>query len=162
MAAVTTGTVSIGGLRELTQNLTAFPVRLQKKALSAALRASGRIVRDVARNAVPVQSGRLRKSIRVTIVRARSGWLTARIVAGRSVKKDDPFYAWMVEGGTKAHEIRPKGKKSLFLAGVNREIVHHPGAKAHAFLGPALEAAADAALEAMRAELERQIEGLQP
>jgi HK97 gp10 family phage protein len=159
MAAITTGTVTIGGLRELTQGLAEFPAKLQKKALASALRAGGRIVRDVARDNVPQQSRRLRKSIRVTIVR-RGGWITARIVAGRSVKKDDPFYAWMVEGGTKAHEIRPKGKKSLFLAGVNREIVHHPGAKARPYLGPALEAAAEAAMDAMRAELEAQIEGL--
>jgi HK97 gp10 family phage protein len=159
MAAITTGTVSIGGLRELTAGLRDLPAKLQKKAFASALRAGGRIVRDVARNNVPQQSRRLRNSIRVTIVR-RGGWITARIIAGRSVKKDDPFYAWMVEGGTKPHEIRPKGKKSLFLAGVNREIVHHPGAKAHPYLGPAPEGSVDAALEAMRAELATQIEAL--
>ena len=155
------GTVGDGdvvhGLREVALNLEGFPEKLQRKALAASLRAAGRVVRDIARSKVPVKTGKLRRSIRVTIVR-RGGVFTARIIAGRRVKKDDPFYAWMVEGGTGQHEIRPKGKKSLFLAGLFAEEVKHPGAVAKPFLGPALEAGAEAALEAMRVALAEEIE----
>jgi|CXWL01.1.fsa_nt_gi HK97 gp10 family phage protein len=153
------GTEVVHGMREVALNLEGFPEKLQRKALATALRAAGRVVRDIARSKVPVKSGKLRRSIRVTIVR-KGGNFTARIIAGRRVKKDDPFYAWMVEGGTKAHEIRPKGKKSLFLAGIFAEQIQHPGADAKAFLGPALEAGAVAALEAMRERLASEIESM--
>jgi HK97 gp10 family phage protein len=149
----------VSGQRELSLNLERFPEKLQRKALAAAMRAGGRVVRDIARQNVPVKSGALRRSIRVTIVR-RGGTLRARIIAGRNVKKDDAFYAWMVEGGTKRHEIRPKGKKSLFIAGLFAEQINHPGARAKPFLGPALEAGAQAAIEAMREKLAAEIEAM--
>lgn len=151
--------IVVQGLRELDLALSGFPIKLQRKALTAALRAGGRLVRDVARGKVPVKSGKLRRSLRVTIVR-KQGKYIARVVAGRRVKKDDPYYAWFVEGGTKRHEIRPKGRKSLFLAGVFAEQINHPGAQAKPFLGPALDEAAQAAVEAMGAVLSAEIEQL--
>lgn len=149
----------VHGLREVALNLEGFAEKLQRKALAKALRASGRVIRDIARERVPVKSGRLRKSIRVTVVR-RGNRVIARVVAGRHVKKDDPFYAWMVEGGTEGHEIRPKNRKSLFIAGLFREQIQHPGAKARPYLGPALEAGALAAVEAMRDALAAEIEAM--
>lgn len=150
---------AVSGIREVALALEGLPAKLQRKALASALRAAGRIVRDVARSKVPVKSGALKRSIRVSIVR-RGDKLIARVIAGRNKKKGDPFYAWMVEGGTQAHEIRPKGKKSLFLAGLFKEQVRHPGAKKKPYLGPALEAGAQAALDAMRDTLAAEIEKL--
>lgn len=152
----------VQGLREVTLNLEQFPEKLKRKALLTALRASGRVIRDIARANVPVKSGALRRSIRVSVRRDRDGNFRARIIAGRRTKKEDPFYAWMVEGGTKAHEIRPKGAKSLFIAGLFAEQVSHPGARARPFLGPALEAGAQAAVEALREVLATEIEGMTP
>ena len=149
----------IQGMRELAMNLDQFPEKLKRKALDRVLRRGGRYVSLLAKELVPVRSGALRRSIRVTIVR-RGNFVTARVIAGRRVKKDDPYYAWMVEGGTKPHEIRPKGKKSLFLAGLFSEVVKHPGARARPYLGPALEKGAETALELMRDELADQIERL--
>lgn len=152
--------VVIHGLRELALNLDQFPEKLQRKALAASLRAAGRVIRDRARAAVPVRSGKLRRSIRVTIVR-KSGRITARIVAGRRVKRDDPWYAWFVEGGTKPHRIAAKLKGSLSIGGgIWLDKVDHPGAQAKPFLGPALEAGAEDALRVMRDALAAEIEGL--
>lgn len=150
----------IEGLREVALNLDQFPEKLQRKALGAALRAGGRVVRDIARNKVPVQSGRLRRSIRVVMARSNRGFMTVRVIAGRAKKKDDPYWAIFVERGTKPHVIRPKNAKSLSIGSFWRDEVHHPGAKANAFLGPALEAGAQAALEAMRDVLAEQIDKL--
>ncbi len=149
----------ISGLREVSLALDGLPEKLQRKALANALRAGGRVVRDAARARVPVKSGALKRSIRVTLVR-RGPALIARVVAGRTKKKGDPFYAWMVEGGTRPHDIRPKGKKSLFLAGLFKEEVRHPGSKPKPYLGPALEAGAQAALDAVRDTLAAEIEKL--
>jgi hypothetical protein len=146
----------VHGMRELARAMRDWPEKLQRQAMTPVLRRGGVVVRDIARIKVRKVSGRLARSIRVTIVR-RGGWLTARVIAGRNKKKDDPFYALMVELGTKPHEIRPKGAKSLFLAGLFREVVQHPGAHAEPFLGPALEEGAAAALDAMQDELAWQV-----
>lgn len=153
------GQFVISGMRELDLALSSFPEKLQRKALANSLRAAGRVIRNIARQNVPVKSGALSRSIRVTIKR-KQGVMIARIIAGRRAKKGDPFYAWMVEGGTKAHEIRPKGKKSLFLAGLFAEQINHPGAEAKPFLGPALTEGADMALLMMGEALASEIEQL--
>ncbi len=153
--------LQIAGMAELLQAFDQFPAKLQQNALGKVMLRGGRIIQYLAQSLVPVGSGALRKSIKVTLVRdGATGDITARVVAGAKVGKDDPFYAWMVEGGTKPHEERPKGKKSLFLAGIFSEVVEHPGAKPHPFLLPALEGGADTALEAMQEEFAAQVEQL--
>jgi len=149
----------VQGMRELMAGFDALPALLQRKVMTQVMRAGGRPIVRRARGKVHNVSGRLARSIRVTVVR-RAGQVIARIVAGRNLKKDDPYYAVMVELGTKPHEIRPAGKKSLFLAGLFAEVVQHPGAKAEPFLLPALEEGADEALAAMQEELGAQIEAL--
>lgn len=153
--------VIVHGMAELTQKLQGFAPLLQRKAMTKVVRAGGQIVVKAARGKVNRISGRLARSIRTTVVRRSGGMqVIARVIAGRRVKKDDPYYALFVERGTKPHEIRPKGKKSLFLAGLMREQVKHPGAKAKPFLQPALEENAEAILAAMQEELAEQIEQL--
>jgi HK97 gp10 family phage protein len=147
----------VHGMRELAAKLLDFPEKLQRRSMSAVMRAGGRPVRDAARRLVSKRSGKLSRSIRVSVKR-RGGKFIAQIIAGRARKKDDPFYALFVEKGTKAHEIRPKNRKSLFIAGLFKEEVKHPGAKPQPFLAPALKQAADAAVQAMQEELSKQIE----
>jgi hypothetical protein len=149
----------VHGMADLMAGFSAFPATLQRKALTKVMRRGGRPVLLAARVKIRSRSGKLARSGRVTVVR-REDQVIARIVFGRRVKKDDPFYAWMVEGGTKPHEIRPKGAKSLFLAGIFAEVIHHPGAQKHAFAAPALEEAAAAAVSEMQDELAAQIEAL--
>lgn len=158
------GQFVIQGMRELALNLEQFPEKLQRKALANSLRRAGRVIRDLARFTVPEKSGRLKRSIRVTIVR-RNGKIIARIVAGRQVKPDDPYYAWMVEGGTKPHVIRGKligyGRRRRMLrlhGGALVAEVNHPGARAWPFLEPALEDGADSALQVLRGALAEEIE----
>lgn len=153
--------IVVSGMRELALQLDQFPEKLQRKSLDKVLRRGGNYIVQLAKNLVPAQSGKLRRSIRVTIVKNRGdGMLTARIIAGRRGKKDDPYYALFVERGTKPHEERPKNKKSLFLSGLFAEVVEHPGAQAHAFLLPALEGGAQGAVDSMQEELAAQIEQL--
>jgi len=54
-----------------------------------------------------------------------------------------------VEFGTARHLIKPKSRKSLFLAGLAKEIVKHPGAKPRPYMRPAFDAAHRAALDAL-------------
>lgn len=148
----------IKGLNEVTRNVLTFPDKLQKKAMRGAMRAGGMVIVKIARKKIKKKSGRLARSVR-TMVKYRNGRWTATVIAGRNRpgKPDDPYYALMVERGTEAHDIRPKRAKSLFLAGLMRTQVKHPGSAPAPFLGPALEEGAEQALEAIRTSLMQSI-----
>jgi hypothetical protein len=81
----------------------------------------------------PVDTGRLRASIKVTRTVSFRG---PTYTVGTNVT-----YAPMVETGTKPHIIRPKSKKVLrFKVGgqtVYARVVHHPGTKPKPFLSRA-------------------------
>jgi HK97 gp10 family phage protein len=101
---------------------------------------------EAKRLAPPDKTGELRKSIRVSMrVLSKAGWVNAQIKAGG--KK--AWYARLVEFGTARHWIKPKNRKSLFFAGLAREIVDHPGARPKPFMRPAFDAKAQVAIEEM-------------
>jgi HK97 gp10 family phage protein len=146
------------GMRELALALSTFPDKLQRSAMGKALRAGGIVIRNLARSKVARISGKLRASIRVSVKYQFGRW-RAQVIAGRNVRKDDPFYALFVHEGTEPHEINPRGKKSLFLGGLSKAVerVKHPGAKANPFLRNALNEGAQQALEEMRRVLGEEI-----
>lgn len=139
--------VTIKGGAELAKTLREFPVKLEAQVMQSALRGGAKLIADRARALVPVASGELRKSIRVRARKnKRTGYVNAYVAAGGR-RKGDPFYAHMVEFGTGQHEIRPKGEGSLFIAGVFRRVVEHPGARAKPFMRPAFDAEAQRAVD---------------
>jgi HK97 gp10 family phage protein len=125
------------------------------------LRAGAKVIEEEAKRRVPVGSGALRDSIRVSL-RSKRGVIQALVKAGNrkpkigktSTGRDvylNPWYAHLVEYGTARHWIKPKNRKSLFLAGLARELVDHPGAKPKPFMRPAFDAKSQAAIDAMAA-----------
>lgn len=88
-------------------------------------------VQREARRRCPVDTGRLRSSIRPTF---HDNGLAAEVGT-------DVAYAADVEYGTAPHEIRPKRKKALFWKGADHPVrrVKHPGTRARPFLFPAWE-----------------------
>jgi HK97 gp10 family phage protein len=138
--------VEIKGLAELHQTLQQLPATIERNVLRGALRAGGKVIEAEARSLVPVASGDVRDSIRVSMrVRSKAGWVNAQVKAGN--KK--AWYARLVEFGTARHWIRPKNRKSLFIAGLFKEAVDHPGAKPKPFMRPAFDNKARAAIDAM-------------
>lgn len=117
--------------------------RLDRAALSRTIRgasrneldAAARRVLNRARVLAPVDTGRLRASIRIESRRT----LTLRTIYTIG---SDVFYAPYVNDGTRPHKIRPKTKKALkFRVGgktVFAAVVNHPGTKANPFLDRAL------------------------
>lgn len=83
----------------------------------------------------PVDTGRLRASIRVHSRVTPGGGL--RI--GRRIQAHVNYSAY-VELGTKHHIIRPRMKKALWWEGATHpmSIVRHPGTRPQPFLRPAL------------------------
>ncbi len=124
-------------------------VRLNRAALNRTIRgasrneldARARQVMNRARVLAPVDTGRLRASIRIE---------SRRTLALRTVYTigSDVEYAPYVNDGTRPHIIRPKRAQALrFVIGgrvVFARVVHHPGTKARPFLDDALRQVAAA------------------
>lgn len=166
------GDIAITGLAELNKLLQDLPAKIEANILRGALRAGTNVIRDEARRRCPVAlpniknmttygayRGALRDSIRVG-VRIKNGTVTATVKAGNKIA----YYAHMVEYGTRAHEQFPSGTKSLFIGGMFKMHMHHPGAAAKPFMRPAfdtqaqtaIQAAADYMAERIPKELEKQ------
>lgn len=147
----------VRGLAELERALNELPVKLAANVVRGGLRAAAKVVAAEAKTIVPSDTGRLADSIRVSS-RLRYGVPEASVKAGGKVKgKRVAFYAHMVEKGTKPHEIRPKGAKSLFIAGVSRTLVNHPGAQAKRFLQRAGDQRRMEAVEAFKAHCSKRL-----
>lgn len=136
----------ITGLAELHKTLQELPATIERNVLRGGLRAGGKVIEAEAKRLASVHSGEVRDSIRVSMrVRSKAGWVNAQVKAGG--KK--AWYARLVEFGTARHWIRPKHRKSLFLAGLFKEAVDHPGAKPKPFMRPAFDGKAPTAIAAM-------------
>lgn len=124
----------VSGLSELDKLLKELPAKIEGNIMRGAMRAGAKVFADRAKQMVPVKSGQLRDSIKVS-TRSKRGRVSATVRAGG--KK--AFYAHMVEFGTARHFIKPRKRKSLFFAGIAREVVDHPGASPKPFMRPALD-----------------------
>lgn len=154
--------INIQGLADLNKQLQELPAKIEANVLRGGLRAGAKVIEAEAKRLVPVgpprvtrtkngdvtlrKGGALRNSIRVSMrSRLKAGWLNVNIKAGDK----DAWYAHLVEFGTARHWIKPKNRKSLFFAGLAKELVDHPGAKPKPFMRPAFDAKHRAALDAM-------------
>lgn len=144
----------VRGLTELNKFLQELPVKLEKNILRSALRQGAKVTQAQAIANVPVKSGDLRKSIKIG-TRARGGTVTASV-------RTKLFYAKFVEYGTAAHLVNGKLGGSLFFGGIFAKQVMHPGSRAKAFLRPALDSTANAAVVAVGEQIKKRLtkEGL--
>lgn len=149
MSNVTT----VSGLRELDQMLKQLPANIEKNVLRGALRAGQKVFADAAKGNLrrngSVDTGELEKSIRVRFKRKseKFGWVRSYVMAGNS----KAYYAHWVEYGTAtyytgsgrtvggAYEITPKVAGSLFVGGLLRDSVMHPGIQPKPFMRPAVD-----------------------
>lgn len=137
------------GGKELQQFLSQLPAKLEQNVMRSALRAGAKVVLNEAKDNVPVQDGRLRDSLKLS-VRAKRGTVTAKV----STKL---FYARFVEFGTAVHLIKPRKAKALSIGSSLRETVEHPGAQAKPFLRPALDGKAGEALVAVGNQIRKRL-----
>lgn len=164
----------VQGLADLHRALQALPVKLEANLIRGASRAGAKVIADEAKRRVPVLHGDLKASIRVSVrINRRLGRVEAIIKAGSTkkalatyisggrqmVRSATPWYARLVEKGTKPHTIRPRKARALALRGQGRPVtaVDHPGAKPKPFMAPAFTAKSQAALAAFTDYLRRRI-----
>ena len=157
---------SVKGLAELQKFLDELPIKLEQNIMRGALRAGAKVQLARAKELVPVEAGgphpgALRDSLRIGRATLKNGTLRMPVVAGSKTKPKkgskaasrgagvDAYWAPWVEFGTAAHLIKPKNRTSMFFAGLMREVVHHPGAKKHPFMRPALDTTVQQAVTAV-------------
>lgn len=160
----------IRGGRELAAALAALPGKIEKNIMRAALAAGARVIRDEARQMVPVDQGDLRKSIKVS-TNSKGGTVTAKVKAGGGAV----YYARMVEYGTKPHLIKVKEedrpinyrltRKRGALTRVSMRTINrnslligntfvgptlaHPGSRPTPYMRPAMDGKSGAAVSAI-------------
>lgn len=154
--------VAVRGLSELQAVLDALPAKIERNVMRGALRAGAQVLAAEARALCPVGApssdgakryrlypGALRDSIRVGAA-VKGGRVTAYVRAGGRLKSGAiVYYARMIEfTGARAHEEHPKEAKSLFISGLMRKQVNHPGFAPKPFMRPALDRGAPAAIAA--------------
>ncbi len=146
----------VKGLPELEKVLAELPVKLETKILRGAMRAGATVILNEAKARVPVKSGRLAKTLRIS-TSVKRGVVTARVVAGN--RKQGVFYAHLVEGGSGPHIIKARRAKYLRLHGnVFIKRLAHPGARKNPFLRPALDAGSGAALDAIAVYIRKRLD----
>jgi HK97 gp10 family phage protein len=143
---------NIKGGKELQEFLDQLPAKMEANIMRSALRQGANVIKEEAKANVPVESGDLRDSLRVS-TRSKRGVVTASVKAGN--KK--AWYWRFVEFGTAAHKIA--GKKGGFLSfgGLFAKSVQHPGARPKPFMRPALDAKANAAIQAVGDQIRKRL-----
>jgi HK97 gp10 family phage protein len=144
---------NIKGGRELDQLLQTLPAKMEKNVLRSGLRAGASVIKDAVVERIPVASGALRDSARITS-RAKGAGVSVSVKVGNS----QAWYAHLVEFGTRPHVIRPREAGSaLQFGGVTTRAVQHPGTGARPFMRPALDASYSEALTAVTAKIRQRL-----
>lgn len=165
--------IHVTGLRELNTFLDTFPPKFAANIVRGGLRVGAKTIATQAKLNAPVAqpnaenrrlyggyAGALRDSVRVA-TRISGQTIMARVLAGgKSAKtKADVWYAHLIEfTGAIAHTITAKGKGVLYLFGVFRKSVPHPGFNAKPFMRPALDSKAQPAIIAAAEYMKKKLE----
>lgn len=145
---MTTREESVVGGRELDDQLQTLAPKLQKNVQRTALRAGAKVFLGEVQARIPVASGQLRASARITS-RVQAGTVSASVKVGNFVA----WYAHIVEFGTRPHVIRARPGNAMRFGGVTTRRVDHPGTRARPFMRPAADAGFSSAIAAYTKKL---------
>jgi HK97 gp10 family phage protein len=138
--------INVTGLSELQRFLDQLPAKMEANVMRGALRAGMKPVLAQAKANVPVKTGNLRDTLRISGgIDKKTGKAIATVKVGGKYRGKDGFYAlWIEFTGAMPHSITGK----LSINGRIVSSVSHPGMKAKPFMRPALDAKANDAIMA--------------
>lgn len=142
----------ISGGAALDDLLRTLPNKMHKNINRSALAAGAAVMLQAVRANIPVDSGALRKSARVTS-RIKGNLVYASVKVGN--KK--AWYAQLVEFGTRTHRIVARDDGGLLIGGRVVSAVTHPGAKPHPYARPAAESAFVPAVRAVASKIRQRL-----
>lgn len=138
------------GGRELDAVLRTLPAKIERNIMRSALRQGANVIRKEAQATVPVDSGDLRKSIKVR-TRSLRGQVTATV-------QTRDFKAHWIEFGTEPHEITPRKPEGALAFGDQVvKSVQHPGTKAQPFMRPAADSKVNEAIVAVGEQIRKRL-----
>jgi HK97 gp10 family phage protein len=120
--------------RELQKALKRLELKLGKKVTMSAMRAGARVIKGRMAETVPVESGRLKKSLKI---RQRQTLEGVEVSVGTSFP-----YAHLVEFGTQPHKVNGR---------------QHPGASPRPFMRSAFNEKADEAVATIKSKLRKSV-----
>lgn len=142
----------IGG-QQLDELLQTLPGKLQRNVNRSALRAGAAALLPEVVQRIPVDSGDLRASARIT-TRARGATVSASVKVGNRVA----WYAHLVEYGTRPHVIKPREPGgALQFGGVTTKSVQHPGTRPQPFMRPAIDSSLPQVVAAVTAKIRERL-----
>lgn len=124
--------IEVQNVDELIAQLDGLSAELKRDVFQDAMMDGARVVQRAARALAPQKTGALRRAIRVRTLKKREarGQIGAVVDFNSKIAR----YAHIVEGGAKAHVIKPETKKALKFGGAYMSRVNHPGFKGKDFL----------------------------
>lgn len=100
--------IEINGLKEIIDKLNSLPEKLENKVIRAAIRQGANVIKDKVKSYVPVDTGDLKKSIKVTGTRYQKGKIAFVVrPTPNKKKKVSVYYAKFVENGTSKMAAKP-------------------------------------------------------
>lgn len=132
--------------------LKQLPAKIERNIMRAALRAGAAEFRAAAKANVPVESGALRRSIKVS-TGSKKGRVTAKLKVGGRLAP----HAHLVEYGTKPHTITAAQGGGLTVGGNIVSSVDHPGARPRPFMRPAFDTKPPAAIAAVGSKIRERL-----
>lgn len=143
---------NILGGRALDDALKTLSPKIEKNIMRSALRAGVNVIKNEAKQEVPVRTGTLRKSLKVS-TRSKNGTVTAVLKADSRVAP----HAHLVEFGTRPHKIKPRNGDALVIGGHVVADVEHPGARPKPFLRPSFDSKAPQAIAAVAEQIRKRL-----
>lgn len=147
-----TAQTEVLGTRELADFMETLPGKIQKNAQRTALRAGAKVVLDEVKQRIPVASGELLASARITS-RAKGADVSASVKVGNA----KAWYAHLVEFGTRPHKISAPPGSALNVNGTVTRSVDHPGIQGRPFMRPAADVSFVPAIEAYKVALRKRL-----
>jgi HK97 gp10 family phage protein len=142
---------TIVGGRQLDDLLQTLPAKMQKNINRSALRAGAATLLPEVKSRIPVDSGQLQASARIT-TRAKGATVSASVKVGNFVA----WYAHLVEYGTQSHVERARDGAMQF-SGVTVREVNHPGTRPQPFMRPAIDHAFPQVIAAVTAKIRQRL-----
>ena len=148
--------IEVRGLAEAERNLKRLDLKIRRSVTKKAGTAGGRILVKHARREAPHDTGNLKKTIRQRsrLLRSGKGQITVvkpRATKGQKKKGIDSFYAHMLIGGTKPHDLGSRGKRPKPpYSDHPYSRINHPGAAPDDFMWRAARRGATEAITAFR------------
>lgn len=142
----------IGGTQEVVDFLEALPGKIQRNVQRTALRAGAKVMLEEVKQRIPVASGELARSARISTA-AKGATASASVKVGNATA----WYAHLVEFGTRPHVIRAAPGSALNVNGTVTKSVQHPGTQGRPFMRPAADAGFARAVAAYRDKLRQRL-----